>query len=147
MTKETCAFAIEKEILDFILHNNIASVCCTTNNIPYCFNCFYSVLKDEMCIVFKSSVDTKHIQILADNKLVAGTIIDSDINLARVIGTQFEGIHIENDKIAPKASKSYYLRYPFAIAMPGRLWILELNAIKYTSTINGIKHKLEWSRD
>lgn len=147
MSKEKCATAIDTKISDFIVHNNIASVCCTADNIPYCFNCFYSVLKDEMCIVFKSSVDTKHVQILADNKLVAGTIIDSDINLARVVGIQFEGVNIENGNIATRAAKSYYLRYPFAIAMPGKLWILELNAIKYTSTINGVKHKLDWSRD
>ena len=147
MTKETCAITIDKKILDFIMHNNIASVCCTADNVPYCFNCFYSVLKDEMCIVFKSSVETKHVQILADNKLVAGTIIDSDINLTKIVGAQFAGVHIENDTAITKATKSYYLRYPFAIAMPGKLWVLELNTIKYTSTINGVKRKLEWSRD
>ena len=147
MVIDKYSVAVDTEILDFIAHNNIASVCCSADNVPYCFNCFYSVLKDELCIVFKSSADTKHVQILADNHLVAGTVIDSDISLARVVGIQFEGVNIEDDRKAMKAAKSYYLRYPFAIAMPGRLWVLELNAIKYTSTINGLKHKLEWSRD
>ena len=146
MVADKYSIAVDTEILDFITHNNIASVCCSAGNIPHCFNCFYSVLKDEVCIVFKSSIDTKHVQMLTDNNLVAGTIIASDISLAKVVGIQFEGVNIENNKMAINAVKSYYLRYPFAIAMPGRLWILEFNAIKYTSTINGLKHKLEWER-
>ena len=137
---------ITTDILHFISTNNIASVCCSADNKPYCFNCFYSVLEEEGCIVFKSSADTNHMKILSKNNMVAGTIIASEVSIAKIEGIQFEGLNIEKDKTTLKAAKSYYLRYPFAITVPGKLWILELHAIKYTNTTNGIKHKLEWER-
>ena len=147
MMIEKCSVAITPDILDFITHNNVASVCCCADNSPHCFNCFYAVLDDDGCIVFKSSADTMHMKILAENSLVAGTIVASDISMTKVVGAQFEGINIDGDKMGLKAAKAYYSRYPFAIAMPGKLWILELHSLKYTSTINGIKRKLEWRRD
>jgi len=144
---ETITKKITNGILQFISSNNIASVCCSDENKPHCFNCFYSVLEEEGCIVFKSSEDTKHIKILTKNNLIAGTIIAPDISLTKIEGIQFEGVNLEKNNIAFKAAKSYYLRYPFAITVPGKLWILELHSIKYTNTTNGIKNKLEWERN
>jgi len=138
---------ISKDILDFIAQNKVASVCCSEDNRPYCFNCFYSVLEDEGCIVFKSSIESNHVKILATNNMVAGTVIASDISSTKVEGIQFKGLNIDKDPIAMKAAKSYYKRYPFAVAMPGRLWVLEIHSIKYTNTTNGIKRKLEWERE
>ena len=143
---EKCSVVITPDILEFVAHNKIASVCCCEDNKPHCFNCFYSVLEDEGCIVYKSSEDTVHMRILTGHNKVAGTIIDSDISLARIVGMQFEGIRSEDEHLLARAAKSYYLRYPLAIAMPGKLWVLEMHGIKYTSTINGIKRKMEWHR-
>ena len=84
---------------------------------------------------------------LAENNLVAGTIIASDISMAKVEGVQFEGVRLATNDLALKATKSYYLRYPFAVAIPGKLWVLELHSIKYTNTTNGIKKKLNWERN
>ena len=135
---------INKEILELITNNKTATVCCSINDKPYCFSCFYSVLEDENCIVFKSSESTKHMKILLENNQVAGTIIPSEISMSKIIGVQFEGILIEKENTGLKAARSYYLRFPFAVTVPGKLWIIELHSIKYTNTTNGIKHKLEW---
>jgi uncharacterized protein len=142
----TCSTTMSKEILDFIANNKIASVCCVEDNTPHCFNCFYSLLEDDNCIVFKSSPGSKHIRMLTENNLVAGTVISSEITITKVEGIQFEGEVTENATLGFKAAKSYYLRFPFAIAVPGKIWVLELNAVKYTSTTNGIKHKADWTR-
>jgi hypothetical protein len=146
MLSETCIADINKEIIEFIEHNKIATVCCTAGTKPSCFNCFYSVLEEEGYLIFKSAENTTHMQVLAENKQVAGTIIASEISMAKIEGIQFEGIIADRDIIGVKATKSYYLRYPFAVTVPGRLWILELNSIKYTNTTKGIKHKSEWDR-
>ena len=143
---DTCSTAINTEIPDLITSNKTATICCSLNDKPYCFNCFYSFLEEENCIVFKSSESTKHIKILSENNQIAGTIIPPEISMAKIVGIQFEGILVEKDTIGLKATKSYYLRYPFAVTVPGKLWIIELHAIKYTNTTNGIKHKLEWER-
>ena len=137
---------IDKEILEFIATNKIASVCCAANNIPHCFNCFYSVLPTDNCLVFKSSPDSRHIKMIGENNVVAGTIISSEISLAKVQGIQFEGVVVAKGAIGMGATQSYYLRYPFAIAVPGVIWVLELHTLKYTNTTNGIKHKAEWER-
>ncbi len=142
----TIATAINKEILEFTAGNKIATICCTEANKPYCFNVFYSFLEEEGCIIFKSSESTRHMQILAGNNHVAGTVIASEISLTKVEGIQFEGVIVNKDTVGLKASKSYYLRYPFAVTVPGRLWILELNSIKYTNTTNGISNKKAWQR-
>jgi uncharacterized protein len=143
---DKCATAINTEIIDFITNNKIATVCGAEDNKPHCFNCFYAVLKDEGCIVFKSSGTTKHMQIFSANNIVAGTIIASEISLSKIEGIQFEGVVNEKDDIGFRATKSYYARFPFALTVPGRIWVIELSTIKYTNTTNGIKHKAEWAR-
>ncbi len=137
---------INKEILEFIANNKIATVCGATNNMPHCFNCFYSVLENEACIIFKSSGTTKHMQVFAENNNVAGTVTSSEISLAKIEGIQFEGIITEKDSVGLKAARSYYSRFPFSVAVPGRIWVIELHTIKYTNTTNGIRRKLEWQR-
>ena len=143
---DKCSIAINKKILEFISLNKTATVCCAEDNKPHCFNCFYAVMENEGCIVFKSSEGSKHMQILSENKLVAGTIISSELSLAKIEGVQFEGSVVEKEYLKMKAVKSYYLRYPFAVAVPGNIWVIELDAIKYTNTTNGIKHKEDWER-
>jgi uncharacterized protein YhbP (UPF0306 family) len=66
--------------------------------------------------------------------------------MSKVQGVQFEGVIVEKDSSKLKAAKFYYLRYPFAVAMSGKLQILEFHSIKYTNTTNGIKRKKEWER-
>ena len=137
---------IPKEILEVIKANNIATVCCCEDNKPHCFSCFYTYMEDEACIIFKSSDSSRHMQILSENNMVAGTIIPSENSMTKVIGLQFEGLMVDKDAIGSRATRVYYTRYPFAVAVPGRIWVLQLKSIKYTNTTNGIKHKLEWVR-
>ena len=146
MTTAISAPPISSEITEFINSNKTATVCCTDGSKPYCFSIFYSVLADEGCLVFKSAENTTHMQILAGNNLVAGTVIASEISMAKVEGIQFEGQIIDTNTKGNKAARSYYLRYPFAVAMPGNIWVIEINSIKYTRTTNGIPHKKKWHR-
>ena len=142
----TCSPPVNREIIHFVGDNKIASICCVSDNKPHCFTCFYSVLPEDNCLVFKSSESSTHMQILSGNNEVAGTIISSEISMLKIQGIQFEGVVTNKDAIGIKATKSYYTRYPFAVTVPGRIWVLELHSIKYTNTTNGIKHKTEWNK-
>lgn len=137
---------VDAEILDFINKNKVATVSCAIANSPYCFSCFYSISEDGTCLIFKSSEDTKHIKILLQNNLIAGTIISPDISMAQVTGIQFEGELIPENCVDHNATHSYYARFPFAGVIPGKIWVIELTAIKYTNTVFGVKHKKNWER-
>lgn len=146
MLAETSYKTIHKDIAHFLATNKIATVCCSAENKPYCFNCFYALLEDEGNLVFKSSQSSRHISIISENSSVAGTIVASEITMAKIEGIQFEGAVIDMGVVNLRASKAYYLRYPFAVTVPGRLWVLELRSVRYTNTTNGIKRKLDWER-
>jgi uncharacterized protein YhbP (UPF0306 family) len=138
---------INSEILDFISANKVATVCGCSDNVPHCFSCFYAILEEDGCLVFKSSGTTRHMQIFSENNMVAGTIVAAEISKTKIEGVQFEGMVAEKDELNFKATKAYYLRFPFAVTVPGRIWVIRLNNIKYTNTTNGIKRKAEWTRN
>ena len=136
---------IEKEITDFISGNQVATICCCVDDVPYCFNCLYTVFEKDGYITFKSSSNTKHGDILMLNNKIAGTILPDSFNAAAIRGIQFEGIAMqeEEDSLAPAAS-AYYAKYPIAMAMPGKIWVIELQAIKFTDNSKGFGYKRAW---
>lgn len=135
------------EITDFIKDCKVATVCCTENDQPYCFNCYYAFMEQDGLLVYKSSFGTKHEKILENNVLVAGTIIPEAIDLATIKGIQFEGKLLkESLDISMKASSAYYLRFPFAMAVPGKIYVIEMDKIKFTDNTRGFGYKQHWER-
>jgi len=138
---------MDKEILEFIAGNKVATICCTEDAQPYCFNCYYAFMETEALLIYKSSFSTKHEKILESNQLVAGTIIPEQIDLTTLKGIQFEGELIkEGFDISMKASASYYLRFPFAMAVPGKIYVIEVKKIKLTDNARGFGFKQHWER-
>lgn len=137
----------EQEITDFIREQKVASVCCVENDTPYCFNCYYSYLEQEGLLIYKSSFDTRHESILQKNKKVAGTIIPEQVEVAVIKGIQFEGVILsESFDLTMKASSSYYLRFPFAMAVPGKVQVIELLSVKFTDNTKGFGYKQHWKK-
>ena len=136
---------MDKEIVDFINECKVATVCGALEDKPYCFNCYYSFMEQDGLLVYKSSFGTKHEKMLELNANVAGTIIPEQIDLATLRGIQFEGLLMkESIDITMKASSSYYLRFPFAMAVPGKIYIIELKKIKFTDNSKGFGYKQHW---
>ena len=133
--------------MSFLVGNKIASVGCCSDNVPYCFNCFYAVLESENLLIFKSSEKSRHMNMLSLNGRVAGTVVPAQLDVMKVEGVQFEGCLHTGDYLNFKAAKAYYLRYPFAIAIPGSITVIELTSLKYTITNNGIKRKTQWQKE
>lgn len=138
---------IEPTITDFITEQKVASLACAEGGKPYCFNCYYSFLEKEGLLIYKSSFNTRHEQILKENKNLAGTIIPEQIELSTLRGVQFTGVLLEDDfERTIRASSSYYLRFPFAFAVPGKIYCVEMQEIKFTDNGRGFGFKQHWKR-
>ena len=138
---------IAQEIIDFITNNQVATICGSADDTPYCFNCMYATTEKNGYLVFKSSPDTRHADILMHNNKVAGTILPEKFEPTAIRGIQFEGVAVleDEDSLAP-ATSAYYAKYPIAMAMPGKIWIVELLSIKFTDNTKGFGYKRAWSR-
>ncbi len=138
---------IDPEIVEFIKENRTANIACALDNEPYAFSCFYAFLEDKGCLVFKSSLSTKHAEMMLQNRRVAGTIIPEKLKMTSIKGIQLEGLILDEEhSFFSKALASYYLSYPFATAMDGRLWVLKIDSIKFTDNTRGFGFKQSWKR-
>ena len=138
---------MDNEIVQFINENKVATVCCAADNVPYCFNCYYSFIEQDGLLVYKSSFGTKHEELLKKNRVVGGTIIPEAIEVAVIKGIQYEGILADDSiEVTMKASASYYLKFPFAMTVPGKLYAIELLNIKFTDNTRGFGFKQHWKK-
>jgi uncharacterized protein YhbP (UPF0306 family) len=140
---------MNENINDFIAKQTCGSLCCVDENgMPYCFSFFYAFNSTEGLLYYKSSDYTKHSTIIKANPVVAGTILPDKLNVLQVKGVQFEGIILSLDHPASKtASTHYYKKHPMAIAMPGDIWTIQVNNIKFTDNSLGFGKKITWSRN
>jgi uncharacterized protein len=140
---------MNKIITEFIEKQKCASVCCLDEkNDPYCFNIFYAFDKSERRLYFKSSHNSNHAQYLLRNKTIAGTILPDKLNLLAIRGVQFTGYVMDNpDLVHHHAAEEYHRKFPFALAMPGEVWTIQLETIKMTDNTVGIGKKISWQRE
>lgn len=139
---------MEKEIESFIVNSTCATVACLNEEgSPYCFSCFYTYNIENQLLYFKSSLDTHHAQCLLKNEKVSGTILPDKLLKTAVKGIQFTGRLLNNENpLAIHASKAYHLQHPYALAVPGQMWTIQIDQIKLTDSTLVFKKKLLWSR-
>lgn len=139
---------LNNSIIDFLSKNQVATVCFTNElNHPYCINCFYSFIEDSAILVFKSSYGTSHDSYVKSNNCLAGTIIADQINITKLKGVQFTGKLLDEHEINNKKLNFPYIKkFPLSIAMPGYLWGVQLEYIKYTDNTLGIGNKIIWKK-
>lgn len=135
---------MQKEIVDFIATNKIATVCYVKNGLPFCFNCFYSNIPDIDGIVFKSFKSSQHAIDIYDGMPVAGTISLASKSGFDNAGVQFNGKIVIDDKIYRAAERAYYKRFPMALLMPGQYFTIIFDTVKFTQTVRGIRSKMNW---
>jgi uncharacterized protein len=136
-------------INEYIKQQSCASVCCIdSNELPYCFSCFYAYNIDEGLLYYKSSQGAHHSKNISNNPLVAGTILPDKLNKLQVRGVQFEGIVLPlGHPSARNDAAYYYKKNPMAVAMPGEIWTIQISSIKFTDSRLGFGKKLTWSRE
>ena len=132
----------------FIEKQTCASVCCMDErNLPYCFSCFYFYNREETLLHYKTTANTHHAELLLKNPAIAGTILPDKLNMIRIKGVQLTGMVLSNDHpLAKNASAGYYKKYPVALSMPGEIWTIQINTIKFTDNTLGFGTKMKWER-
>jgi uncharacterized protein YhbP (UPF0306 family) len=140
---------MEERINKFIKKQTCANICCVDEKrSPYCFSCFYSFNSEEGLIYFKSPLDTHHSKLIFANPNIAGTILPDKLNVLHVKGIQFVGVVLSPDHVLTEnASSHYHKKYPFALAMPGEIWTVQVNYIKITDSKLGFGKKIVWQRE
>lgn len=140
---------MNKDILAFIKKQKSATICTTDESgHPYCFSCFFAYDADHNILFYKTHGASRHAALMLKKKEVAGTILPDKLDALIVKGIQFEGVVLPSDhRLAADASKTYHFRYPFALALPGVLWAIQVNHIKMTDSSKGFGAKIEWERE
>ncbi len=140
---------MNETIIQFIKKQTSASVCSINERgNPYCFSCFYVFNSQDGLLYFKSSAAAHHSKNLSKKSAVAGTILPDNLNVLLVKGIQFEGIVLpENDPLINQAAAQYYKKNPAALAMPGEVWVIQIDSIKMTDSTFGFGKKITWKRE
>lgn len=139
---------INKNILEFLHKCQVATICFTTpTNKPYCINCFYCFDETHVALIFKSSYGTTHDDYVTANNPSAGTIIADQIDLTKLKGVQFTGTILDQQQISElKLSTSYIKKFPLSIAMPGYIWGIQIEYLKFTDNSFGFGNKTIWKK-
>ncbi|UEG49195.1 hypothetical protein LK994_11190 [Ferruginibacter lapsinanis] len=139
---------MQEGIINFIKENKIATICCTDkDNTPYCFHCFYAFDERNHLLFFKSSSQTLHSTLLAENPIIAGSILPDKNELLSLKGIQLTGKVLYGgfpEYIKPETF--YHKKFPFALAKPGDVWCIELTMVKMTDNTNIFGKKLKWEK-
>ncbi len=138
----------DKRIIDFINEHHVLTLATCFEEEPYCANCYYAYLEEENSLVFTSDYDTKHIQQASHNIYVAGTIVLETDEIGRIQGVQFQGIISEpKDGHYNKAREAYLKRFPIAMLMKTKLWVVDLTFLKLSDNRLGFGKKLIWEKE
>ena len=138
--------AIPKKIIEFINENRVASVCFNDENQnPYCISCFFVLNDEEHSLIFKSSFGSSHDNIIQTTAKVSGTILPENFEILKIKGIQFTGqILPVNHPHAFLFNSQYYKKYPAGLVMPGIIWSVKLDFLKYTDNTLGFGNKTQW---
>ncbi|MEO8759469.1 MAG: hypothetical protein ABI388_00830 [Bacteroidia bacterium] len=137
---------LNEKVVSFLKNNKVATVCfVTTDNMPYCINCFYAYDEKNNMLVFKSSFGTSHDTFIKPDAPVSGTILPNSVSLLNAKGIQFSGKLINPTEIDYLKLPSLYTKnYVMSLAMLGYIWAVRLEFIKYTDNSLGFGNKIIW---
>ena len=138
----------DSRIVKFFRKHHVLTLATTVDNEPWCANCFYVYLEEENALVFTSDYDTRHGQEFLKNSHVAGSVVLETMFVGKIRGIQFLGIVSEpQGDLLSRAKRAYLKRFPVAVLMDTRLWIVRLSYIKMTDNRLGFGKKLIWTND
>jgi uncharacterized protein len=139
---------MDQRIIRFIDEQQAASICCQdAEGHPYCFTTFFAFDAGRQLLFYKSSADSYHAHVMEPGHKVAGTILPDKLNPLAIKGVQFTGTVLPLNDPLRHAGAAYYAKYPFAIAMPGDLWTVQVEMIKYTDNTLGFGKKTVWRKE
>jgi uncharacterized protein YhbP (UPF0306 family) len=136
---------MNERIVKFFRRHHVLTIATSVNNEPWCANCFYVYLPEENSLVFTTDLETRHGKEFLENTLVAGSVVLETPIMGKIRGIQFQGIISEPSGDLSEKAENYYLkRFPVAMLMETRLWIVRLTLVKMTDNRLGFGKKLLW---
>ena len=139
---------VDRRIIEFINEHHVLTLATSSENEPWCANCFYIYLEKENAFVFTSDMNTKHIQDSLQQALVAGSVVLETNSIGKIRGLQFQGemVKLENGQLNA-AKKAYLKRFPVAMLMKTTLWAVKPVLLKFTDNRLGFGKKLFWKNE
>lgn len=135
-------------IENFLKKHHVMTLATCQGAQPWCAQCFYVFLEDEMILAFTSDADTRHIREVMAQPLVAASVVLETRIVGKIQGIQLEGIVTEPDEDLKKSiEKAYCKRFPIAAVMDTRFWCLQISSAKMTDNLLGFGKKLYWVRE
>ena len=139
---------IEKRIIKFFRKHHVLTVATSSEQEPWCANCFYVYLPGENLLAFTSEMKTRHIKEGIQNNKIAGSVVLETGIIGKIQGIQFLGFLEEpQGKLLEMAKNTYLRRFPVAMLMNTTIWIVRLTYIKMTDNRLGFGKKLIWEAE
>jgi uncharacterized protein YhbP (UPF0306 family) len=136
---------VDKRIIRFFRKHHVLTIATTVENEPWCANCFYVYLEEENALVLTTDSGTRHGQEFLRNSVVAGSVVLETMIIGRIRGIQFQGIVSEpHGDLLESVKRTYLKRFPVALLMDTKLWMVKLTYIKMTDNRFGFGKKLIW---
>jgi uncharacterized protein YhbP (UPF0306 family) len=137
----------DRRIADFLSEHHVLTLASSVNDNPWCASLFYVYMAGERLLAFTSEAHTRHVKDMTENTLVAGAVVLETKRVGILRGVQFQGrIQQPTGLLAEKARRAYLSRFPYALLKPAPLWIVVLQAVKFTDNRLGFGKKLYWER-
>ena len=137
----------DKRIVRFIKKHHILTLATSNENKPYCCTCFYVYLEKENKFFITSDKDTRHINEVSMQPVIAGAIALETSMIGKIQGIQFTGIIKElKGKEFEKAKSAYLRKFPVAAFSKLVMWSIEPDFMKFTDNRLGFGKKMIWQK-
>jgi len=111
----------------------------------WCCSMFYALDSDNGRLIVASDPKTEHMENVAVNHTVSGTVVLETEEVGKIQGIQWYGTM--NPLFDKNGEMIYFGRFPYARAMLPQLWEIELLEVKLTDNRLGFGKKLIWKRE
>lgn len=133
---------IEK-IERFIGEHHLLSLA-TRGERLWCCSMFYAYDPKTVSFIVASDETTEHMNNVAQNLDVAGTVALETKTVGKIQGIQFTGVM---EQCSDGLKSLYFEEFPYARIMNPTLWIIRLDEVKMTDNTLGFGKKITWKRE
>ncbi|MGX3098844.1 hypothetical protein [Helicobacter sp. 23-1046] len=106
-------------------------------------SCFYAFDEENLTLIIKSEPTTRHIQLAQTFSIVGINIAKSTLKLLAIKGAQ---IRAQFGNATKEQERLYYQKFPYAKALSGEIYALEILWAKYSDNKFFGKTKVEFFR-
>jgi len=133
---------IEK-IERFIGEHHLLSLATMADRL-WCCSMFYAYDPQSISFIVASDEMTEHMNNVAQNHHVAGTVALETKTVGKIQGIQFVGIM---EPSSDNLKSLYFDAFPYARVMNPTLWMIRLDEVKMTDNTLGFGKKVTWKRE